>query len=182
MNHIQDIQLVFDEENLSKYGAFPLLAWFMLDLLSLRDNLRVVSAKHKRNNQRKVKRYKCTFSGVDMSIGIITIILVGINRFEKIDNLFHTEIKLAQIIGLKGFFDKTYTRRFLNEFSLCHLRQLDEVNMAILREFGDSIKQNVVILDIDQSTHSVDTHGQARGTCYFELCSTPYGEIPFTHA
>ena len=30
MNHIKDIQLVFDEENLSKYGAFPLLAWFMI--------------------------------------------------------------------------------------------------------------------------------------------------------
>ncbi len=90
MNHIKDIQLVFDAKNLSKYGAFPLLAWFTLDLLRLRDKLRIVSANHKRNNRRKVKRYKCTFSGVDMSIGIITIILVGIKRFEKIDDPFHS--------------------------------------------------------------------------------------------
>jgi len=164
MNHIKDIQLVFDEENLSKYGAFPLLAWFMLDLLRLRNKLRIVSAKHKRNNRRKVKRYKCTFSGVDMCIGIITIILVGIKRFEKIDDLLHTETKLAQIIGLKRFFDKTYARMFLNEFSLFHLRQLDEVNMAILREFGDSIKQSVVILDIDQTTHSLESRKREKAT------------------
>ena len=164
MNHIKDIQLVFDEENLSKYGAFPLLAWFMLDLLSLRDKLRIVSAKHKRNNQRKVKRYKCTFSGVDMSIGIITIILVGIKRFEKIDDLLHTETRLAQIIGLKRFFDKTYARRFLNEFSLCHLKQLDEVNMAILREFGDSMKQSVIILDVDQTTHSLESRKREKAS------------------
>ncbi len=164
MNHIKDIELVFDEENLSKYGAFPLLAWFMLDLLRLREKLGIVSAKHKRNNRRKVKRYRCTFSGVDMSIGIITIILVGIKRFEKIDDLLHTETKLAQIIGLRRFFDKTYARRFLNEFSLCHLRQLDQVNMAILREFGDSIKQSVVILDIDQTTHSLESRKREKAT------------------
>jgi len=164
MNHIKDIQLIFDEENLSKYGAFPLLAWFMLDLLRLRDKLRIVSAKHKRNNRRKVKRYKCTFSGVDMSIGIITIILVGIKRFEKIDDLLHTETRLAQIIGLKRFFDKTYARRFLNEFSLFHLRQLDKVNMVILREFGDSIKQSVVILDIDQTPHSLESRKREKAT------------------
>ena len=164
MNHIKDIQLVFDANNLSKYGAFPLLAWFMLDLLRLRDKLKIVSAKHKRNNRQKVKRYKCTFSGVDMSIGIITIILVGIKRFEKIDDLLHTETKLAQVLGLKRFFDKTYARMFLNEFSLSHLKQLDEVNMAILREFGDSIKQSVVILDIDQTTHSLESRKREKAT------------------
>lgn len=164
MNHIKDIQLVFDEENLSKYGAFPLLTWFMLDLLRLRDKLKIVSAKHKRNNRRKVKRYKCTFSGVDMCIGIITVILLGIKRFEKIDDLLHTETKLAQVIGLKRFFDKTYARRFLNEFSLSHLKQLDEVNMAILREFGDSVKQSVVVLDIDQTTHSLESRKREKAT------------------
>ena len=164
MNHIKDIQLVFDEENLSKYGAFPLLAWFMFDCLRLRDKLKIVSAKHKRNNRRKVKRYRCTFSGIDMCIGIITIILVGIKRFEKIDDLLHTETKLAQIIGLERFFDKTYARRFLNEFSLFHLKQLDKVNMAILQEFGDSVKQSVTILDIDQTTHSLESRKREKAT------------------
>jgi len=166
MNHIKDIQLVFDEENLSKYGAFPLLAWFMrvLDCLRLRDKLKIVSAKHKRNNRRKVKRYRCTFSGIDMSIGIITIILVGIKRFEKIDDLLHTETKLAQILGLERFFDKTYARMFLNEFSLFHLKQLDKVNMAILQEFGDSVKQSVTILDIDQTTHSLESRKREKAT------------------
>jgi hypothetical protein len=164
MNHIKDIQLFFDEENLSKYGAFPLLAWFMLDLLQLRGKLKIVSVKHKRNNRKKVKRYKCTFSGVDMCIGIITAILVGVKRFEKIDDLLHTETKLAEIIGLKRFFDKTYARKFLNEFSLFHLKQLDEINMAILNEFGDSIKQSIVILDIDQTTHSLESKKREKAT------------------
>jgi len=164
MNHIKDIQLVFDEENLSKYGAFPLLAWFMIDLIRVRDKLKILSAKRKRNNRRKVKRYKCTFSGVDMSIGIITTILLGIKRFEKIDDLLHTEIKLAQIIGLERFFDKTYARKFLSEFSLPHLRQLDEVNLAILREFGDAVKQTVAIVDIDQTTHSLESRKREKAT------------------
>ncbi len=29
--------------------------------------------------------------------------------------------------------------------------------MAILHEFGDSIKQSVVILDMDQTTHSLES-------------------------
>ena len=164
MNHIKDIHLVFDEENLSKYGAFPLLAWFMLDLIRIREKLKILSAKRKRNNLRKVKRYKCTFSGVDMSIGIITTILLGIKRFEKIDDLLHTERRLAEIIGLKRFFDKTYARKFLSEFSLPHLRQLDEVNLAILREFGDAVKQTVVVVDIDQTTHSLESKKREKAT------------------
>ncbi|MBE0478295.1 transposase [Candidatus Aerophobetes bacterium] len=164
MNHIKDIHLVFDEENLSKYGAFPLLAWFMLDLMRIREKLTVVSAKRKRNNVRKVKRYKCTFSGVDMSVGIICTILLGIKRFEKIDDLLHTEKKLAEVIGLERFFDKTYARKFLSEFSLPHLRQLDEVNLAILREFGDAVKQTVVVLDIDQTTHSLESKQRQKAT------------------
>jgi len=164
MNHIKDIHLVFDEENLSKYGAFPLLAWFMLDLIRIREKLTVVSAKRKRNNLRKVKRYKCTFSGVDMSVGIICTILLGIKRFEKIDDLLHTEKKLAEVIGLERFFDKTYARKFLSEFSLPHLRQLDEVNLAILCEFGDAVKQTVVVLDIDQTTHSLESRKREKAT------------------
>lgn len=164
MNHIKDIQLVFDEDNLSKYGAFPLLAWFMIDLLRLRDKLKIVSVKHKRNNNRKIKRYKCTFSGTDMCIGIITAILVGIKRFEKIDDLLHTETKLAELIQLKRFFDKTYARKFLNEFSLFHLKQLDRVNTAVLNEFGDSVKQSMVILDIDQTTHSLESKKREKAT------------------
>ena len=164
MNHIKDIHLVFDEENLSKYGAFPLLAWFMLDLIRIREKLKILSAKRKRNNLKKVKRYKCTFSGVDMSVGIICTILLGIKRFEKIDDLLHTERRLAEVIGLKRFFDKTYARKFLSEFSLPHLRQLDEVNLAILREFGDAVKQTVVVLDIDQTTHSLESKKREKAT------------------
>jgi len=111
-----------------------------------------------------VRHYKCTFSGVDMCVGIICTILLGIKRFEKIDDLLHTERKLAEVIGLKRFFDKTYARKFLSEFSLPHLRQLDEVNLTILREFGDAVKQTVVVLDIDQTTHSLESRKKEKAT------------------
>ena len=158
MAHIKDIHIEFSEENLSKYGAFPLLAWFMLDLLNVRERFKILTVKRKRNNRYKRKRYKCTFSGEDMAMGIITVILLGIKRFEKIDNKLSTERKLALLIGLKRFFDKTYARKFINEFTLSHLKQLDRVNSEILRTYGYSFREDgIKILDIDQTTHSLES-------------------------
>lgn len=158
MDHIKDIQIEFSEENLSKYGAFPLLAWFMLDLLKIRERFKILTVKRKRNNRYKRKRYKCTFSGEDIAVGIITVILLGIKRFEKIDNKLSTERKLAELIGLRRFFDKTYARKFINEFTLSHLKQLDRVNSDILGRYGDSFREGgIKILDIDQTTHSLES-------------------------
>lgn len=158
MDHIKDIHIEFSEENLSKYGAFPLLAWFMIDLLKIRARFKILTVKRKRNNRYKRKRYKCTFSGEDMAVGITTVILLGIKRFEKIDNKLSTERKLAELIGLKRFFDKTYARKFINEFTLSHLKQLDRANSEILRTYGDSFREGgIKILDIDQTTHTLES-------------------------
>lgn len=157
MSHINNIDIEFSEENLSKYGVFPLVVWFMLDFLRLRDKLRVLSVKRKRNNLIPKRKYTSLFSGVDMAIGLISIILLGIKRFEKIDAKLHTETKLAHLLGLKRFFDKTYARVFIQEFQLSHLRQLDKVNTSLLKEFGDAPRQATGIVDIDQSTHSLES-------------------------
>jgi hypothetical protein len=92
-----------------------------------------------------------------MAIGIISIILLGIKRFEKINAKLHSETKLAQLLGIKRFFDKTYARKFLQEFQLPHLKQLDAINTSLLTELGDASRQNIGIVDMDQSTHSLES-------------------------
>jgi hypothetical protein len=167
MGHIENIDIEFSQENLSKYGIFPLLIWFMLDFLRLKEKFRILSVKRKRNNLAPRRKYTPIFSGVDMAIGIVCVVLLGIKRFEKIDAKLHTETKLAQLIGLKRFFDKTYARAFIQEFQLPHLRQLDIVNTALLKEFGDSPRQRVGIVDIDQSTHSVESRKREKAVVGF---------------
>lgn len=157
MGQIKDIEIEFSEDNLSKYGIFPLVAWFILDFLRLREKFKKLSVKRKRNNLRPKRRYTPIFSGEDMAIGIISIILLGIKRFEKIDAKLHCETKLAQLLGLRRFFDKTYARRFLQEFQLPHLKQLDAINTSLVREFGDASRQTIGIVDLDQSTHSLES-------------------------
>jgi len=36
--------------------------------------------------------------------------------------------------------------------------------MAILREFGDSVKQSVVVLDIDQTTHFLESRKREKAS------------------
>jgi len=147
--HKENMHDVRIEEGLNTTGMFPLLAWFLNDFIDLRRMFRILSVKRKRSNVRKVRKYKSAFTGKDMALGIIAVILSGLRSFEKIDERLQPERKLAEVLGLRRFLDKTYARKFLGEFSLFHVRQLERINTRILREFGGSLNQRISIVDLD---------------------------------
>jgi len=156
---IKDIELVFEGDGLTKYGLFPLLTWFLMDVLELEKRCKIVTVKRKRNRDktRDIKRRKTLFPAPKMCVGIVVVILLGIKRFERIRNVLHTETKIANMIGLKRFFDPVTVRNFINEFQLWHLRQLDRVNTDLLKDFGESFRQDFPVLDIDMTTHSLES-------------------------
>jgi hypothetical protein len=155
--HIRDILLKFDGDDLSKYGLFPLFAWYLVDYVQLLKRLKPLTVKRKRNNVNPVKRRTPKFTEAQLSIGIICIILLGIQRLRKINRLLKTETQIANLIGLERFFDQVTAHRFLNEFQLWHLRQLERVADELCKEFGEAFRQDIVVLDIDSTTHSVES-------------------------
>ena len=155
--HIRDILLKFEGDELSKYGLFPLFAWYLVDYVQLLRRLKSLTVKRKRNNKNPVKRRKPKFTEAQLGIGIICIILLGIKRLRKINRLLKTETQIAKLIGLERFFDQVTAHRFLNEFQLWHLRQLEKVADDLGRDFGEAFRQDIVVLDIDSTTHSVES-------------------------
>ena len=155
--HIRDILINFEGDDLSKYGLFPLFAWYLVDYVQLLRRLKPLTVKRKRNNKNPVKRRTPRFNEAQLGIGIISIILLGIKRLGKINRLLKTEIQVANLIGLKQFFDQATAHRFLNEFQLWHLRQLERIADDLARDFGEAFRQDIVVLDIDSTTHSVES-------------------------
>jgi len=155
--HIRDIFLKFEGDDLSKYGLFPLFAWYLVDYVQLLKRLKPLTVKRKRNNKNPIKRRTPSFTDAQLAIGIICIILLGIRRLRKINRLLKTEIQIANLIGLQRFFDQVTAHRFLNEFQLWHLRQLETVADELARDFGEAFRQDIVVLDIDSTTHSVES-------------------------
>lgn len=155
--HIRDILIKFEGDDLSKYGLFPLFAWYLVDYVQLSKRLRPLTVKRKRNNRNPVKRRKLRYTEAQLAMGIICIILLGIKRLRKINRLLKTETQLANLIGLERFFDQATAHRFLNEFQLWHLRQLETVADQLAKDFGEAFRQDIVVLDIDSTTHSVES-------------------------
>jgi len=162
--HIKDLKIEFEGDALTKYGLFALLAWFLTDIIELPERFKQVTVKSRRNRRNTIKRRKKPFPDDKMCLGIVVIILLGIKRFEKIPRLLHTETKLAELIGLERFFQVATARNFINDFTLWHLRQLDRVNTSILKDFGESALQDFPILDIDKSTHSLESRKREKAT------------------
>ena len=131
----------------------------MKDVLELEKRCKIVTVKRKRNRdeEKNIKRRKSPFPAPKMCVGIVVTILLGIKRFERINNLLHDETKIANLIGLKRFFDRVTARNFINEFQVWHLKQLDRVNTDLLRDFGESFRQDFPVLDIDMTTHSLES-------------------------
>lgn len=155
--HIQDILIQFEGDDLSKYGLFPLFVWYLVDYVQLPKRLEILTVKRKRNNKNPVKRRTPQYTEAQLGVGLICIILLGIKRLRKINRLLKTETQLAHLVGLKRFFDQSTAHRFLNEFQLWHLRQLERVADGIARDFGEAFRQDIVVLDIDSTTHSVES-------------------------
>jgi hypothetical protein len=92
-----------------------------------------------------------------MCMGLVAIFTLGIPRIYQIDDLLSTETELAQLIGLPQFFDQSTAHRYLNRFGKWHVDQLDRVNTQVLSSYGESMHQDIVLLDIDSQTHTLES-------------------------
>jgi len=154
---IEDIVLEFTGHNKTKYGLFPLFAWYMMEIVDLAGFFKNITVKKKRNRVDPVKRRKPKYNAQQMCIGIITANILGVSRLWNIRDVLGTEKTLANLVGLPEFFDQSTGHLFLNEFQKWHVQQLDETNTRLIRAFGESPGQDVLVVDIDATTHSLES-------------------------
>jgi hypothetical protein len=138
----------------SKALGMPIAA-FIIDVLCLRDKFSAVTIKKGKNSE---------FSTVDMCVGIIAIIMLECERMSHIDTSFSGEAALAQQLGLKRFFSASTAYRFIRKFAGWHVNQLSRINSLLLRDNGQSVQSSNKILDVDGSTHSMESRKREKGT------------------
>jgi len=138
----------------SKALGMPIIA-FIMDVLCLRDKFSAVTIKKRKNS---------VFSTVDMCVGIIAIIMLECERIYHIDTSFSGEAILAQQLGLKRFFSASTAYRFIRKFGGWHVKQLERVNSLLLKAHGQSIQTSEKVLDVDGSTHSMESRKREKGT------------------
>ena len=63
---IRDIVVRFDGEDLSKYGLFPIFAWYLTDVIHLPEYFAQVSVNRKRRHERTRKRKKPKYTDVQI--------------------------------------------------------------------------------------------------------------------
>ena len=56
--HINDIRISYQGQDLSQFGLFPLVAWYLIDVLKLPDYFQQVTVNKKRNHNQSRKPKK----------------------------------------------------------------------------------------------------------------------------
>jgi len=154
---IRDILVEFEGENLSKYGLFPLFIWYLNDVIRLPEYFAQISVNRKRNHSRKRRGRKPQYTDTQMCMGLVAVFTLGIPRIYQINDLLSTETKLANLIGLPQFFDQSTAHRYLNRFEKWHVDQLDRIDTQMLAQHGESMRQDIVLLDVDSQTHTLES-------------------------
>jgi hypothetical protein len=92
---IEDIQITYQGHDLSQYGLFPLLAWYLMDVIKLPEYFAQVTVNKKRD-----KKKSPTFSDSQMCMGLVSLPILGISRISKINERLSNETELARLLGL----------------------------------------------------------------------------------
>ncbi len=150
--HIDDILITYEGQDLSQFGLFPLVAWYLLDVLKLRDYFQQVTVNKKRNHNQKRKPKKRDFTDEDMCLGLLALSILGISRIGQITERLSNETQLAKLLGLPRFFSQSAGHKYLNRFSKWHVKQLDSINHQLLGRHGMCMSQPIVIVDVDSQT------------------------------
>lgn len=150
--HIDDIIISYQGQDLSQYGLFPLIAWYLIDVIKLPEYFDQVTVNKKRNRKKSP-----TFSDRQMCMGLVSLPILGIPRISKINERLSNETQLAKLLGLPKWFDQSTAHKYLNRFSKWHVSQLDCINHQLFQKFGSSTTQSIVIVDIDSQTHTLES-------------------------
>lgn len=154
---IDDIKISYHGADLSQFGLFPLVAWYLIDVLKLRDYFRQVTVNKTRNSTRTRKQRTRDFTDEDMCIGLVALSILGISRIGQITERFSNETEIPKLLGLPRFFSQSTAHDYLNRFTKWHIEQLDSINHQLLRRWGDSSTQPVIVVDVDAQTHTLES-------------------------
>ena len=94
----------------TRYGIFTIVARYMVKHLQLRELL------HKTFTLRKGKNSK--FTAVDMIMGLVLAIMLGLERLYHISTDYQDEPVLAQQLGMPAMFSGDTAYRFVNKFGV----------------------------------------------------------------
>jgi len=126
----------------SRYGFFLLIARYLRQRLQVRERLTQYVTSHKAPN--------CVFSVIDMLIGLIALLILGLPRLYQVKK-YRQERLLAQALGLERMFSGATAYRFLNDFgTLTMCRSLQKANANIKRSEWDQVAE--IIVDGDPVT------------------------------
>ncbi|MCP3965381.1 MAG: transposase [Desulfobacteraceae bacterium] len=144
-NEYDFLQRLYMDNSATKFGYAFYLSYFFRNVLDLRRRFDRITLK------KQAKPYTVS----DFCMGVCIAVSVGCCPFSRIDTELYEERKLACSIGLeKGFFSSRQAHRILNTFSGYHVNQLKRIAQTLISEFGDAPRDDLIIVDIDQSTRS----------------------------
>lgn len=165
--HISDIKISYQGQDLSQFGLFPLVAWFLIDVLKLPDYFGQITVNKKRNHNQTRKSKKRDFSDSDMCLGLLVLPILGIERIGQINERLSNETELAKLLGLPRFFDQSTAHEYLNRFAKWHVQQLDHINHQLLLRHGFCATQPIVIVDVDAQTHTLESRKREQAVVGF---------------
>lgn len=199
---IESISVIERKDNsLSRLGAFPVFAWYILNVLELDKRFEIISVKSKRNNNKHINYRSKPYTESKMSVAIVSLILLQVDRFSKIKDKFCDEVEVAKLIGLEKFFSDQTAYNFINAFQKWHIDQLERVNTSLLRDFGNCCKlaegntsslsyfsevldkalsvveSKSILLRVDSGYLSADVLNYACEHNIFILCGCPYNYV-----
>jgi hypothetical protein len=130
------------DDTATKFGYAFYLSYFFRKILRL----------DKQFEQISLNKIAKPYTISDFGLGISLAISVGCSRLSKIDRELSEERKLASSIGLeRGFFSSSQAHRILNRFNRYHVNQLKKIGQSLISKFGDAPRQELIVVDIDQS-------------------------------
>jgi len=145
---MKKIRIVFVNKDFSRFATFPLIGSFLIDFLKLDRRLQILTTK----------RRKIVFSKIDYCLTLISCIFLGIKNLNNIDDCLQTEGKLAELIGIKAraFPKRTVCYDFLCSCTHWNVKQIDRINLDLLKEHSLLHRKKKLIIDIDQTTKSTE--------------------------
>jgi hypothetical protein len=155
--HLDDLDLEFTGHDATRFAPFPLVAWFYRDVLHLPERFQTVTVARRRNWRQHRQRVPHTFSDAHLCLGMVAALTLGLEHLGQMDDRFHDEGRLAEVLGLPAWFDQSTAHRYLNAFQGGHVRQLRKVNTGLLRDFSLAAGLALAILDVDSTTHSLES-------------------------
>jgi len=158
LSNIDHIIIEYDKENeSSRFGLLPLIIWYLRNVLELEKRFKTLTVKSKRNHRNPVKYRKKPYPEEKMSIAIVVLILLQVERFSKIKDTISDEVGIAKLVGLDKFFSDQTAYNFINAHQKWHIDQLNRINTGILSDFGLSFHQDFPVIDIDMTTFSLES-------------------------